>query len=41
MSLDDIVAATDLPAHKISAALLGMEMKRLVKQLPGHLYVKL
>jgi DNA processing protein len=41
MSLDDIVAATDLPAHKISSVLLGMEMKRLVKQLPGHLYVKL
>lgn len=41
MSLDDIVGATELPAHKVSSALLGMEMKRLVKQLPGHLFVKL
>jgi DNA processing protein len=41
MSLDEIISATDLPAHKVSSVLLGMEMKRLVKQVPGHLYVKL
>jgi DNA processing protein len=40
-SLDDLVSAAGLPAHKISATLLGLEMKRLVKQLPGHLFVRL
>jgi DNA processing protein len=40
-SLDEIVAGAALPAHKVSAALLGLEMKRLVKQLPGQQFVKL
>ncbi len=39
--LDMLVASTLLPSHKISAALLGLEMKRLAKQLPGQQFVRL
>lgn len=39
--LDTLVAATSLPAHRLSSLLLGLEMKRLVKQLPGQRFVKL
>ncbi len=39
--LDMLVESTLLPAQKISAALFGLEMKRLVKQLPGQQFVRL
>ncbi len=39
--LDTLVGAAGLPAHKISSVLLGLEMKRLVKQLPGQRFVKM
>lgn len=39
--LDEIVNGSELPLHKVSATLLSLEMKRLVKQLPGQLYVRL
>lgn len=39
--LDTIVGGCGLPLHKVSATLLGLEMKRLVKQLPGQQYVRL
>lgn len=40
-SIDSIATAADLPAHKVSALLFNLEMKRQVKQLPGQLYVRL
>jgi DNA processing protein len=39
--LDEIVNGNELPLHKVSATLLSLEMKRLVKQLPGQLFVRL
>ena len=40
-ALDDIVAKTHLPTPRVSSSLLALEMKRLVKQLPGQQFVKL
>ncbi|HMJ06946.1 MAG TPA: DNA-processing protein DprA [Chthoniobacterales bacterium] len=40
-SIDDIAAKSDLPSSTVSAALLRLELKRLVKQLPGKYFVKL
>jgi len=37
-SLDDLVGDAGLPVHKVSSTLLGLELKRLVKQLPGQFY---
>jgi len=37
--LDEIIRASGLPPAAVSVALLGLEMKRLVKQLPGKLFV--
>jgi len=39
--LDDIVAKCRLPTPRVSSTLLALEMKRLVKQLPGQQFVKL
>lgn len=39
-SVDEIIQATGLPAATVSVALLGLEMKRLVQQRPGKLYVR-
>lgn len=36
MTLDQLVSQSKLPVSKISSILLGLEMKRLVKQLPGQ-----
>ncbi len=38
MSIDELSAATRLPLGKISGTLLGLEMKRLIRALPGHRY---
>jgi DNA processing protein len=40
-SIDTIVGKTRLPIGMVSSSLLGLEMKRLVKQLPGNRFVKL
>lgn len=40
MTVDELSAATRLPISKVSATLLGLEMKRLVRALPGHRYVR-
>lgn len=40
MSVDELSASTRLPIYKVSSTLLILEMKRLVKALPGHRYVK-
>ena len=40
-SIDDIAAKSDLPSGSVSSTLLRLELKRLVKQLPGKFFVKL
>jgi DNA processing protein len=39
--IDRIAAKSDLPSAVVSSALLRLELKRLVKQLPGKYFVKL
>jgi len=39
--IDDIAAKCDLPSATVSSTLLRLELKRLVKQLPGKYFVKL
>lgn len=39
--LESLILATQLPPQRISAVLLGLEMKRLIKQLPGQQFVRL
>jgi len=39
-SIDDIAAQTELPSAAVSSTLLQLELKRLVKQLPGKYFVK-
>ena len=38
--IDEIIRQTALPASAVSVALLGLEMKRVVKQFPGKMFVK-
>jgi DNA processing protein len=40
-SIDDITEKTRLPSATVSSTLLQLELKRLVKQLPGKYFVKL
>jgi DNA processing protein len=37
---DDVIAKTGLPASTVSVALLTLEMKKLVKQMPGKVFVR-
>ena len=39
--LDSIISRTGLPAASASSQLMRMELKRLVKQLPGRCYVRM
>jgi len=39
-SIDEIIRASGLPSSAVSAGLFSLEMKRLVKQLPGKLFVR-
>ncbi len=39
LSLDELCSATRLPTYKVSSTLLGLELKRLAKPLPGQRYV--
>src|SRR5256885_12582895 len=39
--IDEIAARCDLPSATVSSTLLSLELKRLVKQLPGKYFVKL
>jgi len=41
MAIDDLIAKTQLPTGIVSSGLLGLEIKRLVKQLPGRHFVKI
>jgi DNA processing protein len=37
---DDVIEKTGLPASAVSVALLTLEMKKLVKQMPGKVFVR-
>lgn len=37
LSVDALIQASGLPAGAVGARLMGLEMKRLVRRLPGHL----
>jgi DNA processing protein len=39
-SIDEVIRASSLPSSAVSVALLSLEMKRMIKQLPGKLFVK-
>jgi len=39
-SIDDIIAASALPAASVASALLSLELKHIVNQLPGKLFRK-
>ena len=39
-TIDEVIRASGLASSTVSVALLGLEMKRLVKQLPGKLFVR-
>lgn len=41
LHIDEITAKCGLPSHEVSSTLLALEMRRLVKQLPGARFVKL
>ncbi|MGH7942706.1 MAG: DNA-processing protein DprA [Limisphaerales bacterium] len=38
--IDEVIRKSGLPSSAVSVALLSLEMKRLVKQLPGKVFVK-
>jgi DNA processing protein len=40
ISIDDVIRKSGLPPSAVSVALLSLEMKRLVRQLPGKLFVR-
>src|SRR2546422_327845 len=40
LGMDDIIRKSGLPTSAVSVALLSLEMKRLIRQLPGKLFVK-
>lgn len=40
-AIDEVIAKSGLPTAKVCSTLLALEMKRLVKQLPGRHFVKL
>jgi DNA processing protein len=39
-SIDEVIRHSGLPASAVSVALLSLEMKRLVRQLPGKMFVR-
>lgn len=39
-SMDEIIRKSGLPASAASVALLSLEMKRIIRQLPGKIFVK-
>jgi DNA processing protein len=39
--VDEVVAQTKLPAAKVSACLMLLEMKGIVRRMPGNTYVRL
>jgi DNA processing protein len=39
-SIDEVIRHSGLPSSSVSVALLSLEMKRLIRQLPGKMFVK-
>jgi DNA processing protein len=39
-TIDEVIRASNLPSSAVSVALFSLEMKRLVKQLPGKLFIR-
>lgn len=39
-TIDEVIRRSGLPSSAVSVALLGLEMKRLIRQLPGKLFVR-
>jgi DNA processing protein len=39
-TIDEVIRKSNLPSSAVSVALLSLEMKRVVKQLPGKLFVR-
>jgi len=39
-TIDEVIRSSGLPASAVSVALLSLEMKRIVKQLPGRCFVR-
>lgn len=39
-TMDEIITKCSLPSHTVSTTLLALEMRRLVKQLPGQQFVR-
>lgn len=40
VSIDDLIRHSGLPPSAVSVTLLGLEMKRLIRQLPGKIFVR-
>ena len=38
--IDDVIRKSGLPSSAVSVALLSLEMKRIIRQLPGKLFVR-
>ena len=41
IGIDEVIRKSGLPSSAVSVALLSLEMKRLVKQLPGKMFIKI
>jgi DNA processing protein len=39
-SIDEVIRKSGLPTSAVSVALLSLEMKRVIRQLPGKLFVR-
>jgi DNA processing protein len=39
-TIDDVIRKSGLPSSAVSVALLSLEMKRIVRQMPGKLFLK-
>ena len=40
VTIDDVIRRSQLPTSAVSVALLSLEMKRLIRQFPGKLFVR-
>jgi DNA processing protein len=40
INIDEVIRHSGLPASAVSVALLGLEMKRLIRQLPGKMFIR-
>ena len=40
LNIDEVIRHSGLPSSAVSVALLGLEMKRLIRQLPGKMFLR-